>query len=93
MVKSTNRGVEKGQERKDEKERNISLGRKVEVELLLVLTTKIYRRNIKTLINSGATRCFVTPACIATCQLNAKSIDVFLELRNGNKFLSGRVHT
>ena len=31
---------------------------------------------------------FVTPACVITCGLKAKPHDVFLELGNGEKFLS-----
>ena len=31
---------------------------------------------------------FVTPACVMTCGLKAKPRDVFLELGNGEKFLS-----
>ena len=71
-----------------EKERKISLGRRIEDGLLLVVSTKIYGHTVKALIDSGATRCFVTPACVTTCGLKAKPRDVFLELGNGEKFLS-----
>ena len=56
--------------------------------LLLVLTTKIYGRNIKALIHSGATRFFVTLDCVATCGLKVEPCDVLLELGNGEMFLS-----
>ncbi|MCV6575511.1 MAG: retroviral-like aspartic protease family protein, partial [Cohaesibacter sp.] len=38
--------------------------RTIEDGLLLVVPTKIYGKEVKTLIDSGATRCFVTPSCI-----------------------------
>ena len=40
------------------------------------------------LINYSATRCFVTPACVTTAGLKGKPRDIFLELGNGEKFLS-----
>ena len=71
-----------------EKERKISVGQRIEDGLLLVVSTKIYGHIVKALIDSGATRCFVTPACVTTYGLKAKPRDVFLELGNGEKFLS-----
>ena len=38
--------------------------RTIEDGLLLVVPTKIYGKEVKTLIDSGATRCFVTPSCV-----------------------------
>ena len=81
-------GIQQGEKEDVEKERKISLGRKIEDGLLLVVSTKIYGHTVKALIDSGATRCFVTPACVTTCGLKAKPRDVFLELGNGEKFLS-----
>ena len=81
-------GISKGEKGSLEKERKISLGRRIEDGLLLVVSTKIYGHTVKALIDSGATRCFVTPACVTTCGLKAKPRDVFLELGNGEKFLS-----
>ena len=40
------------------------------------------------LIDSGATRCFVSPAYITACGLKGVPRDVFLELGNGEKILS-----
>ena len=57
MVKNEN-GILKGEKRNDEKERKISLGRKIEDGLLLVVYAKIYGQNVKALIDNGATRCF-----------------------------------
>ena len=56
--------------------------------LLLVVPTQIYGKTVKALIDSGATRCFVTPSCVAKCGLKGMPQDVFLELGNGQKYLS-----
>ena len=56
--------------------------------LLLVVPTRIYGKTVKTLIDSGATRCFVTPSCVARVGLKGMPQDVFLELGNGQKYLS-----
>ena len=53
-----------------------------------MVSAKIYGQNVKALIDSGATRCFVTPTSVNMCGLKAKPRDVFLELGNGEKFLS-----
>ena len=56
--------------------------------LLLVVTARINGHPVRTLIDSGATRCFVTPACVTAVGLKGKPQDTFLELGNGQKFLS-----
>ena len=43
---------------------------------------------VRALIDSGATRCFVTPACVTAGGLKGTPQDVFLELGNGQKYLS-----
>ena len=40
------------------------------------------------LIDSGATKCFVTPACMVAVGLKGQPHNTFLELGNGDKFLS-----
>ena len=62
--------------------------RTIEDGLLLVIPTKIYGKEVKTLIDSGATRCFVTPSCVTKVGLKGLPRDVFLELGNGQKYLS-----
>ena len=62
--------------------------RTVENGLLMVVSARIYERKIRTLIESGATRCFVYPACVTACGLKGVPHDVFLELGNGEKNLS-----
>ena len=62
--------------------------RRIEDGLLLVVSARIYGKTVRALIGSGATRCFVTPACIATFGLKGTPRDIFLELGNGEKYLS-----
>ena len=54
--------------------------RTVEDGLLMVVSARIYGRKIRTLIDSGATRCFMSPACVTACGLKGVPHDVFLEL-------------
>ena len=56
--------------------------------LLLVVTARINGHPIRALIDSGATRCFVTPTCVTTVGLKGQPQDTFLELGNGQKYLS-----
>ena len=56
--------------------------------LLLVVPTKIYGKEVKTLIDSGATRCFVTPSFVTRVGLKGISQNTFPELDNGQKYLS-----
>ena len=55
--------------------------------LLLVVTARINGHPVRALIDSGATRCFVTPACVIAVGLKGKPQDTFLELGNDQKFL------
>ena len=66
------------------------LSRTVKDGLLLVVTARINGHAVRALIDSGATRCFVTPACVTAVGLKGKPQDTFLELGNGQKFLSRR---
>ena len=72
---------------KMEKE-NKKVIRTVEDGLLMVVSASIYSRKIRTLIDSGAARCFVSPACVTAYRLKGVPRDVFLELGNGEKILS-----
>ena len=49
---------------------------------MLVVPTRIYGKAIKGLIDSRATRCFVSPFCLARVGLKGIPCDVFLELGN-----------
>ena len=61
---------------------------KVEHGLVLVVPARIHGKIVKGLINSGATRCFVTPSYVARVGLKGIPRDMFLELGNGEKYLS-----
>ena len=62
--------------------------RGVDDGLLLVVTARINGHIVRALIDSGATRCFITPACITAVGLKGVPRDIFLELGNGQKYLS-----
>ena len=62
--------------------------RKFEDGLLLVVSMRIYGKEVKALIDSGAIRCFVTPSCVIAVGLKGNPQDIFLELGNGEKYLS-----
>ena len=55
---------------------------------MIVVSTRIYGRIMYAFIDCGATRCFVTPACVAAIGLKGTPRGVFLELGNGKKILS-----
>ena len=57
-------------------------------ELLLVVTARINGHPVRALIDSGATRCFSTPSCVTAVGLKGQPQDTFLELGNGQKYLS-----
>ena len=48
--------------------------------LLLVVPARINGHTVRALIDSGATRCFVTPSCVAAVGLKGTPQDIFLEL-------------
>ena len=56
--------------------------------ILLVVPARINGKLFTALIDSGATRCFVTPECTTIAGLTCKSHDTFLELGNGARALS-----
>ena len=60
----------------------------VEDVLLLVVSTRMHGKAVRALIDSGATRSFVNPSCITAVGLKGEPCDVFLELGNGENFLS-----
>ena len=49
---------------------------------------RIYRDSVRALIDSGATKCFVTPSYVTIVGLKVTPCDIFLELGNGEKYLS-----
>ena len=87
---------EKTKEKLDKKGSNTVVGitpqnkfpRSVDDGLLLVVTARINGHAVRAMIDSGATRCFITPACVTAVGLKGQPQDTFLELGNGQKFLS-----
>ena len=77
----------KGQTTAEGKQQN-KAPRGISDGLLLVVTARINGHPVRALIDSGATRCFITPACITTVGLKGIPRDIFLELGNGQKYLS-----
>ena len=61
---------------------NKKMSRRVEHGLLLVISARIYGKTVKALIDSGATRCFITPSCVTVMGLKGIPKDIFLELGN-----------
>ena len=62
--------------------------RQKEDGILLVVPVRIFGREIRALIDSGATRCFISPAGVTQCGLSVESHNTFLELGDGKKVLS-----
>ena len=56
--------------------------------ILLVVPVRIFGHEICALIDSGATRCFISPAGVMQCGLTVESHNTFLELGDGKKVLS-----
>ena len=56
--------------------------------ILLVVPVWIFGHEIRALIDSGATRCFISPAGVTQCGLTVESHNTFLELGDGKKVLS-----
>ena len=79
-------GVVIGDDEKNDK--TIKNKRMEEDGILLVVPAKIRGKEFRALIDSGATRCFVTPECCTIGGLSCVPHDTFLELGNGQKALS-----
>ena len=56
--------------------------------VLLIVPVVIAGKIFKALVDSGATRCFVSPSCVAVTGLQGKRLDTFLELGDGQRVLS-----
>ena len=84
MLNPTNRVDDDKNEEKDKKGqltaglKQNKFSRIVEDGLLLVVPARINGHCVLTLINSGATRCFVAPACIAAVGLKGIPKDISL---------------
>ena len=56
--------------------------------ILMVVPVRIFGQEVRALIDSGATRCFISPAGVTRCGLTVESHHTFLELGDGKKVLS-----
>ena len=56
--------------------------------ILLIVPARIFGREIRALIDSSATRNFISPAGVTQCGLTVESHNTFLELGDGKKMLS-----
>lgn len=54
----------------------------------MVVSARIFGKKIRALIDSGDTRCFFSPTCVAPVGLQGIPQYVFLELVNGENILS-----
>ena len=62
--------------------------RKIEDGILLVVTARIYGHTLRALIDSGATRCFLSASVVKPLGLTTVKDYTFLELGDGQKILS-----
>ena len=62
--------------------------REEEDGILLIVPARIFGHEVRTLIDSGATRNFISPAGVMKCGLMIESHNTFLELGDGKKVLS-----
>ena len=84
----TEENYKKGQKTAEGAKQQNKAPRGIDDGLLLVVAARINGHSVRALIDSRATRCFVTPACVAAVGLMGKPQDTFLELGNGQKLLS-----
>ena len=56
--------------------------------ILLIVPARIFGHEVRALIDSGATRNFISPAGVMKCGLTIESHNTFLELGDGKKVLS-----
>ena len=56
--------------------------------VLMVVPARIFGREVCALIDSGASRCFISPATVTLCGLDVESHNTFMELADGKKVLS-----
>ena len=56
--------------------------------ILLIVPARIFGQELRALIDSGASRNFISPAGVTRCGLTVESHNTFLELGDGKKVLS-----
>ena len=68
--------IKRGQLTAGEKQQN-KAPRGIDDGLLLVVTARINGHAVRAMINSGATRCFITPTCVTAVGLRGRSSRCF----------------
>ena len=67
--------------------------RNIEDGILLVVSARIFGHTVHALVDSGATRCFISSGAVLPLGLKSTSEDTLLELGNGDRILSrGKVN-
>ena len=66
----------------------VSANRSVDDGLLLIVPVHIFGKKCRALIDSGATRCFMSPECVVRCGVHTVHEEIVLELADGRKLLS-----
>ena len=56
--------------------------------VLFIVPVRIYGNVFRALVDSGASRCFVSPEVVQTTQFQWEPHDTFLELGNGERIMS-----
>ena len=69
-------------------EQKLENNRNIEDGILLVVSTRIFGHKVRALIESGATRCFISSGAVLPLGLQSTSEDTLLELGNGDRILS-----
>ena len=69
-------------------EGNSAINRTPDDGVLLFVTVFIRGRQLKALVDSGASRCFISPSAVKVLGLQGRRSDTFLELGNGQRVLS-----
>ena len=96
-LKKADTGKEKGRTGPEEPQTQLSVisteyqppvPRAEEDGILMIVPARIFGREIRALIDSGATRNFISPAGVTQCGLTVESHNTFLELGDGKKVLS-----
>ena len=65
-----------------------NVSRSVSDGMLFNIAIRIFGRRLTALIDSGASRCYITPETVAACELHLEKEKLHLELTNGSKVQS-----
>ena len=65
-----------------------NVGRSVSNGVLFKIAVRISRKKLTALIDSGASRCYITPKIAAACEQHLEKEKLHLELADGSKVQS-----